>query len=85
MRTEESGLRAAIGEAGKPACKNVNLFSALAAAQPRRPVAVVHQPVICPSDDSTLLSALRNSVTDRDQILQRRLGLLPDIAAIGSA
>jgi hypothetical protein len=31
-----------------------------------------------PADDSTLLNALRNSATDRDQIIQRRIGLFTD-------
>ncbi len=29
-----------------------------------------------PTDDTTLLAALRNAATDRDQIMQRRLGLV---------
>jgi hypothetical protein len=31
-------------------------------------------------DDDFLLAALRNSTTARDQIMQRRLGTLPDTA-----
>jgi hypothetical protein len=30
------------------------------------------------TDDSTLLNALRNSATDRDQIIQRRIGALDE-------
>ena len=30
-----------------------------------------------PVDDTTLLKALRNSATDRDQIIQRRIGMVP--------
>jgi hypothetical protein len=35
-------------------------------------------PAPAPMDDDFLLAALRNSTTARDQIMQRRLGALPD-------
>ncbi len=56
--------------------KSRTLFSALAAAQSDKPPTAHQQPAI--TDDSTLLVALRNCATDRDQILQRRLGLMDD-------
>ncbi|HEX4985065.1 MAG TPA: hypothetical protein VFV71_03225 [Burkholderiales bacterium] len=56
--------------------KSRTLFSALAAAQSGRPPAAHQQP--CIADEVTLLNALRNSATDRDQILRRRLGLVDD-------
>jgi hypothetical protein len=58
------------------------LFTAFAIAETRnarlQPAPVRLEPV--PADDTTLLSALRNSATDRDQIIQRRIGLFPDTA-----
>ena len=32
-----------------------------------------------PVDDTTLLTALRNSATDRDQIIQRRIGMISEV------
>ena len=52
--------------------KTCTLFNALADAQAR----VAGTPAIRPlnvTDDTTLLAALRNSATDRDQIIQRRI------------
>ena len=60
--------------------KAQTLFTALAIAQARTPdpapVPARFKPG--PADDTTLLNALRNSATDRDQIIQRRIGLFPD-------
>lgn len=54
------------------------LFTALSIAQTRvpdvPPVAARSDPG--PTEVSTLLAALRNSATDRDQIIQRRIGML---------
>ena len=61
--------------------KTQTLFTAFAIAQRNarlQPAPVRLEPV--PADDTTLLSALRNSATDRDQIIQRRIGLFPDTA-----
>jgi hypothetical protein len=33
-----------------------------------------------PADDSPLINALRNSATDRDQIIQRRIGIVTGAA-----
>ena len=56
------------------------LFSAFAIAQISTPVAqpvqVRSDPV--PNNDMTLLNALRNSATDRDQIIQRRIGMVTE-------
>ena len=56
------------------------LFTAFAIAQTRTqdgsPVAVQFDPG--PTDDATLLNALRNSATDRDQIIQRRIGMIAE-------
>jgi hypothetical protein len=58
--------------------KTCTLFTAFAAAQTRTtgapPVPLRCDPAL--TDDATLLNALRNSATDRDQIMQRRIGLL---------
>ncbi|MEO8158765.1 MAG: hypothetical protein ABI648_13290 [Betaproteobacteria bacterium] len=56
------------------------LFTAFTTAQtlnaaPRSPAA---GPKLVCIDDTTLLAALRNAATDRDQIIQRRLGLHTD-------
>ena len=53
------------------------LFSALTAAQAGAKPASRALPDL--TDESTLLSALRHSATDRDQIIQRRLTLFDDI------
>ncbi|HEX7955036.1 MAG TPA: hypothetical protein VF523_18400 [Burkholderiales bacterium] len=55
-----------------------NLFTAFTSAQTLAadvPV-IPAQPNPGPADDATLLAALRNAATDRDQIIQRRLGLM---------
>lgn len=54
------------------------LFTAFALAQIRTPEAPPAPARFSPgiTDDTTLLNALRNSATDRDQIIQRRLGLM---------
>ena len=57
--------------------KTQTLFTAFAIAQTRSPA----QPAPArfdpgPIDDTTLLNALRNSATDRDQIIQRRIGMI---------
>lgn len=46
-----------------------------APAKPRPATPAARTPV---PDDETLLNALRNSTTGRDQIMQRRIGLRPD-------
>jgi len=53
--------------------KTQTLFAAFAAAQGSKPAPGRARPDL--TDDSTLLTALRNSCTDRDQILQRRVGI----------
>ena len=56
------------------------LFTAFAIAQARFPAAgnVPAKSEPRPTDDMTLLNALRNYVTDRDQIIQRRIGALDE-------
>ena len=58
--------------------KTCTLFTAFAAAQTRtaaaRPAPLRSDTIV--TDDMTLLNALRNSATDRDQIMQRRIGLI---------
>lgn len=62
-----------------------NLATALTAALAIRPipekVPARTPPRNAPPDDDTLLNALRHSATGRDQIMQRRLGALPENAA----
>ncbi len=53
------------------------LFTALTTAQADSKPAGRALPDL--SNESTLLSALRHSATDRDQIIQRRLTLFDDI------
>ena len=53
------------------------LFTALTAAQADSRPASRAQPDLI--DDTTLLNALRNSATDRDQIMQRRVTFFDDI------
>jgi uncharacterized membrane protein YgcG len=58
--------------------KTRTLFSAFAAAQTLAagaPAAAPGSPTVV-TDDTTLLNALRNRATDRDQIIQRRICLL---------
>ena len=55
------------------------LFTAFAIAQARFPSTAKVVPAQLeprPADESTLLNALRNCATDRDQIIQRRIGAL---------
>lgn len=58
--------------------KTQTLFSVFAIAQTRiadlPPAPARTNPA--PMDDTTLLNALRNSATDRDQIIQRRIGMI---------
>ena len=54
-----------------------NLFTAFTAAHAAR--APVRKTLPNVTDDTTLLNALRNSATDRDQIMRRRLGMFDDI------
>ena len=60
--------------------KTQTLFTAFAIAQTRSPGALP-APVRFdpgPADDTTLLRALRNSATGRDQIIQRRIGMIAE-------
>jgi len=61
--------------------KNQTLMSAFAKAQtrnaPEAPAAPPRAEIVI-TDDTTLLNALRNCATDRDQLLQRRLGLIAE-------
>jgi hypothetical protein len=54
------------------------LFTAFAIAQTRNSAAPAAPARLSPggADDTTLLDALRNSATDRDQIIQRRIGMI---------
>ena len=60
------------------------LFTAFAIAQARTP-GIAAMPTPTPArfepgnaDETTLITALRNCATDRDQIIQRRIGLYPE-------
>ncbi len=58
--------------------KSHTLFSAFALAQTRI-ADIPPAPPQCaprPVDDTTLVNALRNCATDRDQIIQRRIGMI---------
>ncbi|MGQ0579632.1 MAG: hypothetical protein ACT4PQ_12095 [Betaproteobacteria bacterium] len=57
--------------------KNENLVTALAAALTRIPA----RPAVKPeaAADLLLVTALRNSATGRDQIIQRRIGIYPEV------
>lgn len=62
-----------------------NLLTALAAALAANP-SIASSPapgpnITPPPDTDFLLNALRNSATGRDQIMQRRIGILPDTPA----
>ncbi|HEV8645817.1 MAG TPA: hypothetical protein VGR01_09635 [Burkholderiales bacterium] len=61
--------------------KTQNLATALAAALTRIPLSTPPKPEV--ATDLLLVTALRNSATRRDQIIQRRIGVYPD--AIGAA
>ena len=58
--------------------KTATLFTAFATAQTRTAAALPapRRSNTIVTDDMTLLNALRNSATDRDQIIQRRIGLI---------
>lgn len=60
--------------------KTQTLFTAFAIAQTRTrgtpPAPARFDPG--PIDETTLLNALRNSATDRDQIIQRRIGMIAE-------
>ena len=56
--------------------KTQNLATALATALARIPASIPTKPEI--SADLLLVTALRNSATERDQIVQRRIGIYPD-------
>ena len=60
------------------------LFTAFAIAQTRTPGTRPALARVSPgaTDATTLLNALRNSATDRDQIVQRRIGLFTEAATI---
>ena len=62
--------------------KTQTLFTAFAIAQARSPGAksAPARSGRGPADDTTLLNALRNSATDRDQIIQRRIGMISHAA-----
>ena len=58
--------------------KSQTLFSAFAIAQTRI-ADIPPASARCargPVDDTTLVNALRNCATDRDQIIQRRIGMI---------
>jgi len=57
--------------------KSRTLFTAFTAAQTDGPPAKRVLPNV--TDDTTLLNALRNSATDRDQIIRRRITVFDDI------
>ena len=59
--------------------KTKNLATALAAALTRIPAPTAPKPEV--SADLLLVAALRNSATKRDQIIQRRIGVYPNVAA----
>jgi hypothetical protein len=56
--------------------KTQNLATTLAAALTRIPDNTPSKPAL--ATDLLLLTALRNSATPRDQIIQRRIGIYPD-------
>jgi hypothetical protein len=62
--------------------KTQTLFTALAIAQARMSAipAAPARFIPGPADDTTLLNALRNSATHRDQIIQRRIGMIAEAA-----
>jgi hypothetical protein len=62
--------------------KTKNLATALATALTRIPAAIQPEPEI--AADLLLVTALRNSATNRDQIIQRRIGVYPDTTGAAS-
>ena len=62
--------------------KTRTLFTAFAIAQTRTPGAPPVRARFDPSpmNDTTLLNALRNSATNHDQIIQRRIGMITQAA-----
>ena len=56
--------------------KTKNLATALATALTRIPATTPPEP--WNAADLLLVAALRNSATNRDQIIQRRIGVYPD-------
>ena len=60
--------------------KTQTLFTAFTIAQTRSPGAPPAPARFDPgpTDDTTLLIALRNSATGRDQIVQRRIGMITE-------
>jgi hypothetical protein len=54
-------------------------LNAALAARPGRPAVIADLPSAAVAvEGDVLLSALRNSTTGRDQIMQRRIGMFPD-------
>jgi hypothetical protein len=62
--------------------KTKNLATALATALTRIPAATPPEPAV--AADLVLVTALRNSATRRDQIIQRRIGVYPDAIVAAS-
>lgn len=62
--------------------KTQNLATALAVALTRIPVITSPKPEV--AADLLLVTALRNSATARDQIIQRRIGVYPDATGVMS-
>lgn len=62
--------------------KTQNLATALAAALTRIPAGAPPKPEV--AADLLLVTALRNSATARDQIIQRRIGVYPDATGVMS-
>jgi hypothetical protein len=62
--------------------KTQTLFTAFAIAQKRSPCASPAPTRFDPgpADETTLIKALRNSATGRDQIIQRRIGMIVEAA-----
>ncbi len=62
-----------------PKSSLVAALNAALSARSGRPVAVADLPAAAdPAGEDLLLAALRNSATDCDQIMQRRIGASPD-------
>jgi hypothetical protein len=62
--------------------KTQNLANALAAALTRIPASTASKSEV--AADLLLLTALRNSATGRDQIIQRRIGIYPEATGVMS-